>query len=480
MPQKSALTISDAIKLALSRLDQPIEKNALIDLVLEIRPSSAKTARDSIGNALRWDMRDEALQLEDRRILPIRLAMRNVRFRISLAKETIDLGKLPVTPGFFPFISGFGDPYAVPLQSDNFLLRDVQGNLILNLLTSVEVTMESGIPGLASHTAKVTAFDLSAWFKAHNASPGDSVLVTIDDWEKRHYTLTLEPAAAKQANPIEQQNALLAEKIYQLVSQQVIDYAWSAEIIRTAYAHLHQSMTKYPGDHWLEVIEADRRVSYSDYRMLFLSRYMENSAYEPDGYEGEAEVHAPDESQEDLIYVFKASLPYKKNIWRRLELRGKDTLGDFDALMHTAFNHDYDHLSEFRVKPKDRGKRARWEGFGPHIPFEGSAADEIQITQLGLNMGDTLNYVYDFGDWIEHEIMLEEVKSAQPDIKYPRIAEQSKPRYKNCMSCKKKGIEKRAQWICIWCSNEQQREVLLCDDCVSTDHEEHYVDEILY
>jgi hypothetical protein len=41
---------------------------------------------------------------------------------------------------------------------------------------------------------------------------------------------------------------------------------------------------------------------------------------------------------------------------------------------------------------------------------EGSGA-QIRIAGLGLQIGDRLKYVYDFGDWIEHKITLEKKKS---------------------------------------------------------------------
>ena len=37
-----------------------------------------------------------------------------------------------------------------------------------------------------------------------------------------------------------------------------------------------------------------------------------------------------------------------------------------------------------------------------------------------------------------------------------------------------------AAWICIECSNEEQRPVLVCEDCLSEYHAEHYAEEILY
>jgi hypothetical protein len=104
----------------------------------------------------------------------------------------------------------------------------------------------------------------------------------------------------------------------------------------------------------------------------------------------------------------------------------------------------------------------------------------VHIAGLGLKPGDELKYVYDFGDWIEHRITLEEIVEPEKRVKYPRIVARNKPRYRNCQTCRDQGRESQATWICIECSNRGQREVLLCEDCLDREHEEHYAEEILY
>jgi hypothetical protein len=68
----------------------------------------------------------------------------------------------------------------------------------------------------------------------------------------------------------------------------------------------------------------------------------------------------------------------------------------------------------------------------------------------------------------------------QPDVEYPRITDKNKPRYRYCPHCKAEGKKTVATWICIDCSNQQQKDVLVCEDCLDTYHEDHYADEVLY
>ncbi len=91
-----------------------------------------------------------------------------------------------------------------------------------------------------------------------------------------------------------------------------------------------------------------------------------------------------------------------------------------------------------------------------------------------------VKYVYDFGDWIEHRITLESIVEPQPGVDYPRLTGQNRPRYRYCRHCKDQGRKTVATWICIECSNMEQAEVLVCEDCADSRHMEHYMDEILY
>ena len=62
---------------------------------------------------------------------------------------------------------------------------------------------------------------------------------------------------------------------------------------------------------------------------------------------------------------------------------------------------------------RGQARRFREIDLGHVYPLgEGTGAD-IRIAGLGLQVGDLLKYVYDFGDWIEHEIIVEKIESPQ-------------------------------------------------------------------
>jgi len=177
----------------------------------------------------------------------------------------------------------------------------------------------------------------------------------------------------------------------------------------------------------------------------------------------------------ERVYVCKVALKHRKGLWRRIEIKGDQTLAEFDHAIRLAFDHDtFDHLSEFF--------RGRWSqgGFGEINPDGEGDGAEILIEQLGLFEGEKLGYIYDFGDEIYHVVTLEGIVAPEAGIEYPRVIAENKPKYRYCELCKNEGRKTRATLICIECSEEGGREVYLCADCVKKGHEDHYTDEILY
>ena len=179
----------------------------------------------------------------------------------------------------------------------------------------------------------------------------------------------------------------------------------------------------------------------------------------------------------EKVYRFKVALKLRKRLWRRIEVKGDQTLGDFDRIIREAFKYYmWDHLSEFF-----RGTVWRSEGLGEIHPGGGGCGDGKRIDGLGLSGGDKMEYVYDFGDDVQHVITLEKVVEVDEAAKYPRIVSQNKPIFRYCEACEKQGKKIVAKWICVDCSNEAGQDVLLCDDCLMMkEHEDHYAEEVLY
>ena len=129
----------------------------------------------------------------------------------------------------------------------------------------------------------------------------------------------------------------------------------------------------------------------------------------------------------EKIYVFKTASKHNKRLWHSIEIKGSQTLGDFDGIIREAFNHDIDdHMSAFYNGPVWQSEC--WGNIDPD--GNGKGADK-QVEDLVLLKGDKIEYVYDFGEDIQHTITLENIAEPVQDVKYPRITSQNRPKQSN-------------------------------------------------
>ncbi|PKP61071.1 MAG: hypothetical protein CVT88_01200 [Candidatus Altiarchaeales archaeon HGW-Altiarchaeales-1] len=175
------------------------------------------------------------------------------------------------------------------------------------------------------------------------------------------------------------------------------------------------------------------------------------------------------------VYVFKSAFKHRKTLWRRIEIRDDQTLGDLDSIMRDAFKHDdSDHLSEFYPDQSCRN------GFGEIDPDGGGSGADIKLRKIGVCEGTKLGYVYDFGDYIEHILAFEGVKNVEENVKYPRITDKSKTKNHYCDSCKEKGKKSVATYVCVDCSDDAEKTVYVCEECAEKEHEDHQIEDILF
>jgi hypothetical protein len=237
----------------------------------------------------------------------------------------------------------------------------------------------------------------------------------------------------------------------------------------------------YPGDHWVELLARNKRMNWDGFQI----RYTEDRTpiqiiMGSDEWKPTEARFTPAQGQQ--VYRFRAALAHQPKLWRRIEIRGTQSLADFDDILRRAFNHDRaDHLGGFwrRVR-RGTGRKFREVHLGDVDPFGGGEGAGLRVAGLGLGLGDELKYVYDFGDWIEHRITLEETAAPAKDFTYPRVVAKNKPEYSYCEHCEAEGRQTIATWACSECSAREGRDVLVCKDCLRTHHVDHYADEILY
>lgn len=117
-----------------------------------------------------------------------------------------------------------------------------------------------------------------------------------------------------------------------------------------------------------------------------------------------------------LIYKVKIELDdVQPSIWRTLLIQSDLFLHDFHKILQTTMGWENSHLHEF----KKNGKRF---GIADDSPAENRRFMDytsIRVVDLLKEEGDTLKYIYDFGDYWVHTITLEQVNPNNDDYYYP-------------------------------------------------------------
>jgi len=117
------------------------------------------------------------------------------------------------------------------------------------------------------------------------------------------------------------------------------------------------------------------------------------------------------------------------SIVRTMEIRGEQTLGDLHCAIFKAFDRWEEHMYEFHFGdgPHDYS-RGRYSCCGPldmmsDLSDDEPAGDaaETTIDSLGLSVGQSFGYWFDFGDDWYHQINVLAIGQAKPKAKYPRV-----------------------------------------------------------
>ena len=476
MAQGKQLTRSEAITQLAAELYAPISLEEFTERVLSIWPSHAKNPQAGVRQGIRDNHQGQTLIfLDEKTLVPTQMGLSGVCVRVPISRQEINEGLLFIYPSI---------QFLLP---ENFAFEDLQLVDTTNHTIPTEIVTQqvTGKGFLGEYTQEIHGLRLGWWYKKHKIKRQDSLLVTVLDWEAGKFRL--EPETKRKyrriRTQVEASNQKLADTIFAMLEASRYERIWGQIAIPTVYARLKNELA-HPADHWLQVIENDLRMRWDGYEICYADSltFMERLVPELHQERLTSSPTKPSTEQRNQLYCFKAHYKYRKGLWRRSEIQGGQTLADFDDILREAFHRDLmDHMSGFwqRIR-RGNSRRFREVELATINPFdEGDGADK-PMADLNLNPGDKLKYVYDFGEWEEYYIELEEIDTPEVDVSYPRVISQNRPRYKYCPSCQKKGRKTIATTICIWCSNEEQEEVMMCEDCIVPDHEEHYLEKIVY
>jgi hypothetical protein len=101
----------------------------------------------------------------------------------------------------------------------------------------------------------------------------------------------------------------------------------------------------------------------------------------------------------------------KPPIWRRVEVASATDLSRLHEVVQAAFGWHGSHMWVFSAAAGE---------FGDPDPELGHAdAGRRTLAAVAPRAGDRIRYTYDFGDDWEHDILVEDVAAAEPDVVYP-------------------------------------------------------------
>lgn len=102
----------------------------------------------------------------------------------------------------------------------------------------------------------------------------------------------------------------------------------------------------------------------------------------------------------------------KPPIWRRLQVPSRIDLLRLHYVVQDAFGWENCHMWVFETTTGSYGMPDRELG---HRNAAG-----VRLDQIAARPGARLRYTYDFGDDWEHDLLVEDVTTAEPGIAYPR------------------------------------------------------------
>lgn len=117
------------------------------------------------------------------------------------------------------------------------------------------------------------------------------------------------------------------------------------------------------------------------------------------------------------IYHLKVTLAdVADEISRRIAVPGGYTLDRVHRAIQLAMGWQDCHLHSFEINSVQYGEP------DPDALLE--LRDELNVRLDSVVTKDSrFTYVYDFGDWWEHDVLVEEVLAPEPDVRYPYCLE---------------------------------------------------------
>jgi len=117
------------------------------------------------------------------------------------------------------------------------------------------------------------------------------------------------------------------------------------------------------------------------------------------------------------IYRLKITLmETQPSIWRWVEVQSNMSLAALHQIIQIAMGWTQSHLWEFLINDKSYSDPTFYDDYDENESLDGR---KTALSQVLKDVGNKIDYVYDFGDYWLHEVVLERIDTPDPDGKYP-------------------------------------------------------------
>jgi len=116
------------------------------------------------------------------------------------------------------------------------------------------------------------------------------------------------------------------------------------------------------------------------------------------------------------VYVYQMKVKLEDispPIWRRIQVTNNTTLGKLHRILQIIMGWSDYHLHEFIIDGVSYGVPDK-DGI-----FEGKNERNVRLSQIVSEEKTKFVYIYDFGDYWQHKILIEKILPLEPDMQYP-------------------------------------------------------------
>ncbi len=500
MAPTAKFTQEEAIKQVAQELNGPVSLETLVDRVLERKPSAAKGARSALRGIVRMQADSLGLLFTDaarKNVVPPAWALRGMRFRHVISKAEAGSQSILWEQSDDVFLPGLYRPLGV--IEPGLQLVDAGGRPISSQKPSIAAIVDAL---LGRQPAQGGGYKMPDFFYQQHVKAGDSLLLTVEQFDPARWRMEHEPQARRDQAAITRRNQELMDLLFAMLEGEKRKEMWVRELVRSAHAQLADPYG-YPGDPWPLALAQDGRmrvneifITYADvHRFDDLARFFafdpQTEAFDDETTADDIELPPLPEAAANRIYTLKVTATYRQNLWRRVEVQGGQMLAELNDFLVDEFMHEIEHLGGFwRLVRRGAGKRYREVEIATVEPGSGGEGSELRLAELDLQEGDTLKWVYDFGDWFEYKLLLERItepaiaeeavaeKAVADAADYPRVVGANKPKIRYCDACQARGKQVVATMVCYDCSQEQGKDVMVCEECVEQGlHDDHDLED---